>query len=197
MAALTDQGQRIIDTGKQVKQAAYDVQHQPWSKGFVSDRDGRLALAKSLSETPLEADASAESRMAQAASGATPLLISGSANAGPYTPTIERALAVAAMAALGDGGDNFSDQLNALLTVPDQVDCLHDAKLDLYECLAVAKPHYEDVFCLGQHVLADTGACIVKSVTPYVAPPPVLIKAADTTPAPSRAKARKKKVVKH
>ena len=31
------------------------------------------------------------------------------------------------------------------------------SKLNLYQCLAVAKPHYEDVFCLGQHVLIDTG----------------------------------------
>ncbi|HUO21054.1 MAG TPA: hypothetical protein VMU59_00875 [Caulobacteraceae bacterium] len=197
VAALTDQGQRVEDTGKRVKQAAYDVQHQSWSKGVVSDRDGRLALAKSLSETQLTADADAESRMQQAATGATPLLVSGAADAGPYTPTIERALAVAAMAALGDGGEDFSEPLNALLTVPEQSDCLHDAKLDLYECLAVAKPHYEDVFCLGQHVLADAGACIIKSVTPYVAPPPVLIKATDTKPAPVKSRARKKKVVKH
>jgi hypothetical protein len=135
--------------------------------------------------------------MSQAATGATPLLISAGANAGPYTPTIERALAVAAMAALGDGGEDYSNQLNALLDVPEESECLHEAKLNLYECLAVAKPHYEDVFCLGQHVLADTGACIVKSVTPRIAPPPVLIKAADTTPAPVKSKARKKKVVKH
>jgi hypothetical protein len=33
----------------------------------------------------------------------------------------------------------------------------------LYQCLAAAKPHYEDVFCLGQHVLIDTGQCTLKS----------------------------------
>ena len=35
----------------------------------------------------------------------------------------------------------------------------------LYEdnhCLAVAKPHYEDVFCLGQHAMIDTGACLAR-----------------------------------
>jgi hypothetical protein len=36
------------------------------------------------------------------------------------------------------------------------------AKLNLYQCLAVARPHYEDVFCLGQHVLEDTGHCLMK-----------------------------------
>jgi hypothetical protein len=38
------------------------------------------------------------------------------------------------------------------------------SKLNLYQCLAVAKPHYEDVFCLGQHVLMDTGSCLMKGV---------------------------------
>ena len=34
------------------------------------------------------------------------------------------------------------------------------AKLNLYQCLAVAGPHYEDVFCLGQHALIDTAQCV-------------------------------------
>ncbi len=38
------------------------------------------------------------------------------------------------------------------------------SKLNLYQCLAVSKPHYEDVFCLGQHALMDTGRCMVKGV---------------------------------
>jgi hypothetical protein len=38
------------------------------------------------------------------------------------------------------------------------------AKLNLYQCLAVAKPHYEDVFCLGQHAMIDTGHCLMKGV---------------------------------
>ena len=39
--------------------------------------------------------------------------------------------------------------------------CLSEAKLSLFECLAVAQPNYEDVFCLGQHAMKDTGACVV------------------------------------
>ena len=34
------------------------------------------------------------------------------------------------------------------------------AKLDLYQCMAVAGPQYEDIYCLGQHALADTGQCV-------------------------------------
>ena len=46
-------------------------------------------------------------------------------------------------------------------------------KLNLYQCLAVAKPHYEDVFCLGQHILIDTGQCVIKaSGAPMPAEPP-------------------------
>jgi len=39
----------------------------------------------------------------------------------------------------------------------------------------VAKPHYEDVFCLGQHIMIDTGACVIKASgaeMPYEPPPP-------------------------
>jgi hypothetical protein len=42
----------------------------------------------------------------------------------------------------------------------------------------VARPHYEDVFCLGQHVMSDTGQCVmIASGAPLpqvapVAPPP-------------------------
>jgi hypothetical protein len=184
IAALTDQGQRIIDTGKRVKQAAYDIQHQTWSKDTVPNRDDRLALAKSLSESPLSPEADTEARLQLASTGATPLLISGSANAGPYSPTVTRALAVAAMAALGEGAEDNSEQLSAMLDDEDEGECLHSAKLSLYECLAVAKPHYEDVFCMGQHVLMDTGQCVIKSITPRLAAPPVLIAAVDTTPRP-------------
>ncbi len=55
------------------------------------------------------------------------------------------------------------------------------AKLNLYQCLAVAGPHYEDVFCLGQHALIDTAQCVNKAAgggaaptaTPAPAPRPV------------------------
>ena len=53
--------------------------------------------------------------------------------------------------------------------------CLNMGKLNLYQCLAVAKPHYEDVFCLGQHVMIDTGMCVLKASgaeLPYEPPPP-------------------------
>ena len=37
------------------------------------------------------------------------------------------------------------------------------SKLNLYQCLAVARPWYEDMFCLGVHAVTDTGECIAKA----------------------------------
>jgi hypothetical protein len=63
----------------------------------------------------------------------------------------------------------------------------------------VAKPHYEDVFCLGQHVLVDTGQCLMKfvGVTPPVDPreqaaaEAALLKASTKVkPAPAKKKKR-------
>jgi hypothetical protein len=165
VAALNDQGQRVLDTGRRVKQAAYDVQHQKWSKADVPARPARLALAKSLSSAQLSPGLEDRARLQRASTGADPMAVAGSPVAPPYTPTVVRALAIAALAALGEGGEAHSDQIMALLSEPDEGECLHMAKLNLYQCLAVAKPHYEDVFCLGQHILMDTGQCIITGVT--------------------------------
>jgi hypothetical protein len=34
------------------------------------------------------------------------------------------------------------------------------AKLDLYQCMAVAGPQYEDIYCLGQHAMLETATCV-------------------------------------
>ena len=40
--------------------------------------------------------------------------------------------------------------------------CLNMSKLNLYQCLAVAGPWYEDIFCLGEHALGETAQCLSK-----------------------------------
>jgi hypothetical protein len=196
IAALSAQGERLTAAGGKVKQAAYDVQHQSWSKAEVSDRPGRLATAKALSSTPQAADTEDAVRLKAAATGSSPMIMAGDPVGPPYTPLVARALALAAMAALGEGGEEYSEQLNGLLAEPNQSACLHLAKLNLYQCLAVSRPHYEDVFCLGQHILADTGQCIVKAAkyVAYVAPPPV-VEAPPPKPAAKPKTRHKKKVV--
>ncbi len=216
--ALSTDGQSIYKAGAAVKQSAYDIQRQAWSKEFVNGRDERLALAKQNSVTlkSIQSDESAKLLAAalsgeglvtrahtgeatgDASVGGSPLPAGSNASSGaptatdpapaassanpaaaqvndpnanfgrpdlfdqPYTQTVNRALTIAAVAILGEGGDNNAQNLVSLLDEGDGARCLNMSKLNLYQCLAVAKPHYEDVFCLGQHVLMDTGQCLGK-----------------------------------
>ncbi|HEV2531188.1 hypothetical protein [Phenylobacterium sp.] len=175
-AALGDDGKKLLDEGKAVKQAAYDVQHQAWSKSDVVGREGRLAMAKQLSATPISADTDLTAKLQSAVNGSAPLTLSASPTSPPYSPMVVRSLAVAALAALGYADDASLEQVMPLVAEPNSAQCLNMSKLNLYQCLAVAKPHYEDVFCLGQHVLMDTGACLMKGVgLAEPEPPPVLL----------------------
>jgi hypothetical protein len=228
--ALSSDGQSLYQAGTQVKQAAYDIQHQNWSKEFIPGRDERLALTKqnSVALKSVQSDESARllaaaltgdglvtnattgsasqayvvggagvTTVAQVSPGqapsaaaqpiptqpsaslATPAAATATDAAGtaptsaadfnrpdlfnqPYTPTVTRALAVAAIAILGEGGETRADAMTQLLGEDDGPRCLGMTKLNLYQCLSVAKPYYEDVFCLGQHVLMDTGQCLGK-----------------------------------
>ncbi|MFL5298566.1 MAG: hypothetical protein ACJ798_19480 [Phenylobacterium sp.] len=161
-AALSDDGRKLLDVGKSVKQAAYDVQHQAWSKGDVPGREGRLALTKELSSTPGLGEVSETARLQSAVTGAAQMGLSAPEAAPPYTPVVIHSLAVAALAALGYADDASLGQVMPILAEPTEATCLNMSKLNLYQCLAVAKPHYEDVFCLGQHVLMDTGKCLLR-----------------------------------
>ena len=162
IAALGGDGQRLYDEGKAVKQAAYDIQKQPWSKETVADRDQRLAGAKGLASAAMLGDAGETARLQQA-STAGGLGLTGAAAAAPYTPTVARGLAIAALAALGEAGDANVETILGLMNEPNVGRCMSMSKLNLYQCLAVARPHYEDVFCLGQHAMMDTGRCMIKA----------------------------------
>ena len=160
--ALGADGTRIYGAGTAVKQAAYDVQHQKWSKAHVQDIPQRLAEARRLSETPLRGSVADVQLLQQASLGQASLGITADPLSPPYTPLMVRGLSVAALAVLGEGGEENRSQLDALLGDATTGYCLSMAKLNLYQCLAVAKPHYEDVFCMGQHILMDTGQCLMK-----------------------------------
>jgi hypothetical protein len=163
IAALGGDGKRLVDVGRTVKQAAYDVQHQAWSKTEVAGRDNRLQLAKDLSNTPLMGEVGETARLQLAVTGSSPMGLSGGAAGPPYTPVVIRSLAVAALAALGYADDASLGQVMPILAEPASATCLNMSKLNLYQCLAVARPHYEDVFCLGQHAMMDTGRCMIKA----------------------------------
>jgi len=161
-STLNADGKAVHKAGAAIKQAAYDVQRQKWSKEYVKDRDARLALAKQLSATPLTGSAAESGRLQQAALTGTGLNVTTASAQPPYTQTVVRGLAVAALAALGAAGEENAGNIDLLLNETTGSYCLNLSKLNLYQCLAVSKPHYEDVFCLGQHVLMDTGQCLTK-----------------------------------
>jgi hypothetical protein len=164
ISALGSDAQGLYDTGKSVKQAAYDIQKQPWSKADVPGREARLANAKSLSTAAMAGSVDETARLQQASTGAAPLAAPvAQAVAPPYTPTVVRALAVAALAILGEAGDANVATVMGLITEPNVGMCMNMSKLNLYQCLAVARPHYEDVFCLGQHAMMDTGRCMIRA----------------------------------
>jgi hypothetical protein len=197
VAALGADGRALFEQGGKVKQAAYDIQAFPWSKSEVANRPMRLEQVKAA--TPLMGDTAETEKLRLALTGGgqpamTPL---AQPAAPPYASLVVRSLAVAAVAALGYG-DGPNDMFTPLMADAVGGTCLNLARLNLYQCLAVSKPHYEDVFCLGEHAMRDTGRCLMKSAgaaMPFEAkPPPMdLSKAKPYKPTPKpKPKAKKK-----
>lgn len=163
ITALGSEGQKLYDDGKAIKQSAYDIQRQPWSKADVTGREARLAAAKSASAAAMMGDLAETARLQQASAGVATLGLTAQTVAPPYTPTVIRGLAIAALAVLGEAGDANVETVLALMVEPNVGMCMNMSKLNLYQCLAVARPHYEDVFCLGQHAMMDTGRCVIRA----------------------------------
>jgi hypothetical protein len=159
-SALAARGAPLAEAGRQVKQSAYTVQHSAWSKAAIAEPAARLARVKAASAaafTPVDTD------IARLLQGGEPTvqrvaLVSGAVP----SPIVVRALALAALSVLGQA-DADPAALAVITDEPQEASCLKMAKLNLYQCLAVAGPHYEDIFCLGQHAMIDTGACVMKA----------------------------------
>jgi hypothetical protein len=171
---LTADGDALTKAGAAIKQAAYDVQHQKWSKDAVNNPTGRLALAKELGAKPMTPADGEGAVLLQAAVSGSGLSVTPATTAvqPPYTEGVMRGLAIAALAVLGAAGDDNNAQVTALLDETNGPGCLNMAKLNHYQCLAVSRPHYEDMFCMGQHQLMDTGRCVQKIAG--TAPPEVI-----------------------
>jgi hypothetical protein len=162
-ATLNGDAASIRHAGELMKQAAYDVQKHKWSLASVPAPAGRLAQAKELSTRQLTAAMEESAKLRASVAGTDPTLlgVTGDPMAPPYTTAVSRGLALAALAALGEGNDEAGAL--SLLEEGTSAACLNMAKLNLYQCLSVAKPYYEDVFCLGQHILLDTSQCVAKA----------------------------------
>ena len=168
-AVLTAQAERLAETGRKVKQSAYDIQHQAWSRQTVPDGAARLALAKRLANLPVAPTAEDVAHLFQIAAS-QPAYAGAPSSAPPgYTPVVQRALTLAALAALGRAN---RDELETagLMRTRASADCMQMARLNLYQCLAVAGPHYEDIFCMGEHALKETSQCLRESAgSPQIA----------------------------
>jgi hypothetical protein len=165
-AALLQRAAPLGITGRAVKKAAYDVQRQDWSKGPISDTAGRLARIKAMSAAFFNPGEDDTGRLIQAATA--PREGGGFGGGGEggavFTPVTVRAAALAALALLGAADDDSVGDLDNIMSEEKSAGCMKMAKLNLYQCLAVAGPHYEDVYCLGQHGLTDTAQCVSEAV---------------------------------
>ena len=169
--ALAERAAQLMGAAGQVKSAAYAVQGQAWSKVMVDDAPGRLAEVKTLSAQRSEPSDDERTQMMTRLSNASARELADAEPSG-VSPIEARSLALAAEAVLDRAHATDEARLAPLFTETSSAQCLRMAKLNLYQCMAVAGPEYEDIFCLGQHAMYDTGACVsgaVRGGSAYVA----------------------------
>lgn len=185
---------QLYATGRAVKQSAYDIQKQAWSKAQVADLQGRLSSAEAQAQEDMAPDPARLMAERQSVAGVAPIALPNAPlpTISGNTPLVSHALQLAAIAALGEATDTAYDQLVGLEVDSDTQACLATAKRNFHQCLAVAKPNYEDIFCMGQHGLRDTGACMARAAgfetPPEPLPPP---------PAPKPARSTAKVIHRH
>ncbi len=188
VAALNDQATHLRTTGDRVKQESLDIQLKAaWSKKYVPNPDQRLSDIKQLSASPIAADDDLRALLQQAAAGSAPLTLSGPPVTPPYNQAVVRGMALAALAILGRASDANMDYVMPLLVNDGDGYCFSMSKLNLYQCLAVARPYYEDMYCLGLHALADTGQCVANSIGHPQPEAPAALPAAIADAAPTGA----------
>lgn len=154
-----------------VQEDAYTIQERRdprrrWAVQHLTNREERLEAAKALSLQPMLPSAEEAALLFAAAHSGEGLTLDGAALPPPYTPAIVNSLAIAALAALGAGGDDYRTYTEALAVESNSEFCLNMSKLMLFQCLAASRPSYEDMFCLGRHIVGDLAACTAQNVGP-------------------------------
>jgi hypothetical protein len=148
-----------------VESDAYNIQYtgdqrHDWGRATAANRESRLQTIKDLSARSVLPSAEEAARLYAASNSGTGLgVTAGRTRRGPYAPSVTNALAMAALAALGSAGDAARANTDALQYDRASQDCLASSKLNLFQCLAAARPAYEDMFCLGRHVIRDLSTC--------------------------------------
>lgn len=154
------QADAMKSAGRAISSAAYSVQHQSWSRDPVAEPDKVLTQAKASALKLASADEASERRLLDSIGAAT----NPAGAATTRSEEITRGLALAAVAVLGGAGDAQESRFDPLLRDLRNADCLQMAKMNLNQCLAVAGPQYEDVFCMGRHAVGETAQCLVAAV---------------------------------
>ncbi len=151
-----------------MRKSSYDIQlKSPWSKKPAPNQAATLAQAKMLSSSAILPAEDLAALLAGASSGSAPMSVAAaSAAAGPQSQSVVRGMALAALAVLGKAGDADTAYIMPLLVNDGDGFCFNMSKLNLYQCLSVARPYYEDVYCLGLHAMADTGRCVKGALEP-------------------------------
>lgn len=165
----------LTSAATSIEQDAYTIQERSdprraWAVQHITDRESRLQSAKTLSGGVMQPSADESARLIAAATSGTGLVVSSERRAPPYTPAVANALALAALAALGAAGDEARANTDALQNDASSQFCLNISKLNLYQCLAASRPSYEDMFCVGRHVVRDLASCAqgTSVVTPVI-----------------------------
>ena len=189
-ATLGQDIENLTAAAETVEQDAYTIQERAdprraWAVQHITNREVRLEAAKVNSAVTMLPSAEESARLFAAANGGTPLPLAHSPKRPPYTPAVVNALALAALAALGAAGENAKANTDALTTEPNTRFCLNISKLNLYQCLAASRPSYEDMFCLGRHVVRDLATCTSGAtiVTPIISvSDPIEVSTPNATP---------------
>ena len=171
MAALDADIDALSAAADSVENDAYAIQadgRRSWAIAHIADRETRLAMAKSLSSQVMQPSATESARLFAAANSGAGLGVSGGRprQERPYPPVVTNALALAALAALGAAGEDAGANTAALQSEPTSQNCLNESKLNLYQCLAASRPSYEDMFCVGRHIVRDLATCARNAALP-------------------------------
>ncbi|WP_374275387.1 hypothetical protein [Brevundimonas sp.] len=180
----------IAAIGEAMEEDAYTIQERDdprrsWAVQHIADREGRLEAVRSVSGRPILPSATESARLLAAGNDGTGLGLGTARKGPPYTPAVVRSLAIAALSALGAAGEDWRANHLALTVEQNNEFCLTMSKLNLYQCLAASRPHYEDMFCAGRHVLKDIAVCSSAAIGP--GPTPIAIPGVTTAPSPGPA----------
>ena len=154
-----------------VENDAYKIQERNdprrrWAVTHIANREQRLEGAKTLSAASMLPSAEEAARLFAAANSGAGLNPAAAAVRPPYTPAVVRSLALAALAALGAGGEEARPYTEALTVEQNSEFCLNMSKLMLFQCLAASRPSYEDMFCVGRHIARDLSTCTTQMIAP-------------------------------